>query len=152
MTKYEKYKYWLLLTEYDLETAKSLLQVERWTYVAVLCQQAVERLVKGMFVYHMAKEAPKSHNIPFLVHKLAESRKLNSTEYGQRFIREKAEYEDDLIDIMFYYVSDYPFSYKKIMDRFIGEDIAVDIYERTLKVIEWLKSFQTENGDEEVAS
>ena len=43
MTKAEKYGYWLMLSNYDLDTTDCLVAGERWVYVAYLCQQALER-------------------------------------------------------------------------------------------------------------
>ena len=142
MTGKEKYEYWEKLADYDIETAEALIKTQRWTYVAVLCQQSAERIVKGMHIYHNGKEAPKSHNIMFLMNKLSTSDKFLSNPANKRFIDEKGDYEDFVIDLMFYYINDYPFSYKNVMERFIKEEVAVDIYNRTLEFIKWLKSFQ----------
>lgn len=151
MTGQEKYRYWMMLVDYDMDTAKILMDAERWTYAVVVCQQAIERLVKGMHAYHTAKEAPKSHNIPFLINKLSESERFKTSDVGERFMQEKMQYEDFLIDVMFYYTEDYPFSYKKVLDRFIKEETAVKIYQKTLETIDWLKSFQDEQ-DAEIAN
>jgi HEPN domain-containing protein len=142
MTGKEKYAYWLHICEYDIETAEQLLKTKRFTYVAVLCQQATERLIKGMFVYHTNKEAPKSHNIMFLLNKLVVAKGFLSSEQSERFLKEKNDYEDFMLDLMFYYINDYPFSYKTVMERFIEEEVAVEIYNKTLQLADWLKSFQ----------
>lgn len=138
----EKYQYWKILSDYDIETAKILLEKQRYNYVAVLCEQAVERLIKGMFIYHTGKETPKSHNIPFLANKLANHERFSSKEEGIRFEKERNNYENIMVDLMFYYISDYPFSYKKFQERFISEAVATELYEKTLQLLEWLKSFQ----------
>lgn len=142
MTPLEKYSYWVALSNYDMETADALMNAQRWTYVAVICQQAVERLVKGMYVYHIDKEAPKSHNIPFLVNKLCQNDIFAQGPLGKQFCAEKEKYEEFLIDLMFFYMSDYPFSYKKIKDRFISRETATEIYGKTQKLMIWMKSFQ----------
>lgn len=53
---------WLERAEYDLETAKSLFESKRYLYVAFLCQQCVEKLIKG---YMTAKgtDPPFIHNL-----------------------------------------------------------------------------------------
>ena len=53
MNKQEKCGYWLMLSDYDLGTIDALIQGERWVYVAYLCQQAMERQLKGMYVYFL---------------------------------------------------------------------------------------------------
>lgn len=144
MTGLEKYRYWMVLSDYDLATATDLIHCERWPYVAYLCQQAVERLLKGMYVCYMGKEAPKTHNVPFLFSKVSEYPQLCGGEAGSRFSNERDRFEDFLIDLMFYYVTDYPFSYKKVMDRFIDRNTALNIYEKSQELLQWLKSFQAE--------
>jgi hypothetical protein len=37
MTKEEKIAYWADLSDYDLETAKAMLQTKRYLYVAFMC-------------------------------------------------------------------------------------------------------------------
>jgi len=144
MTNVEKYKYWEMLSDYDAETASVMLKAERWMYVATICHASIERLIKGMIVYHTKKEAPKSNNLTFLVNKLSENETFLETREGQKFNREKYEHIDMIIDIMYFHINDYPFSYQKIMERFIEEPIARDIYTKTNSLIIWLKSFQTE--------
>ena len=142
MTEIEKYQHWKILSDYDIETARILLEKQRYNYVAVLCEQAVERMIKGMFIYHTRKEPPKSHNVPFLANKLAIHEKFSSTEEGIRFEKERFDYENIMVDLMFYYISDYPFSYKKFQERFISETVARELYEKTLHLLGWLESFQ----------
>ena len=48
MTSQQKYEHWLDIAQYDLETAKSMLLSGRWLYVAFMCQQAAEKLSKGL--------------------------------------------------------------------------------------------------------
>lgn len=143
MTGFEKYEHWLALSRYDIETAKVLLDSKRYSYVPVLCQQSVERMLKGMFICHTGKEASKTHNIPFLANKLAENKAFIETEAGKRFENEKDDFEEMMVDLMFYYMSDYPFSYKKFSERFIEDKVAEEIYNNSIKLLVWLESFQT---------
>lgn len=143
MTGYEKYEHWLTLSRYDIETAKVLLDSKRYSYVPVLCQQSVERMLKGMFICHTGKEASKTHNIPFLANKLADNNTFALTEAGKRFDIEKDDYDEFMVDLMFYYMDDYPFSYKKFSDRFIKEEVAIELYKNAIKLLSWLESFQS---------
>ncbi len=144
MTNTEKYKYWEILSDYDIETAAIMLHAKRWMYVATICHASVERLIKGMIVYHTKREAPKSNNLTFLMNKLSENEVFLQTPEGIKFNNEKYQFIDIIIDIMYFHINDYPFSYQKIMERFIEEPIARDIYVKTQTLIKWLKSFQTE--------
>ena len=51
---------------------------------------------------------------------------------------------------MYYYMSDYPFSYNKVMERFIDEEKAMEIYHRTSELLKWLKQFQTDRDYQRV--
>lgn len=141
MTFAEKYKYWEMLSDYDLETARAMIEAKRWLYVASICYSSVERLVKGLIVFGTRKEAPKSDNIIFLLNRLADNPSFAATETGQRFRLERGKYLDAIIDITYYHINDYPFSYQKIMDRFIEEDTAKEVYNKSLDVLSWLKTY-----------
>jgi len=143
MTGYEKYEHWLALSKYDIETAKILLDAKRYSYVPTLCQQSIERMLKGMFICHTGKEASKTHNIPFLANKLVQNSEFLAKESGKHFEKEKDDKEEFMVDLMFYYMSDYPFSYKKFSERFIEEKVAAELYNNSIKLLDWLKSFQT---------
>ncbi|HPE15946.1 MAG TPA: HEPN domain-containing protein [Oscillospiraceae bacterium] len=137
----DKYKYWLMLSQYDLDTARVLIDGERWVYVAYMCQQALERQIKGMYVYHIGKEAPKSHNLGFLFESVTSSPGFQSAD--SPFSEERKEAcEDFLTEVMFFYMSDYPFSYKKIANRFIDAATASELYRRTRETIAFLRSLQ----------
>ena len=136
----DKYKYWAMLADYDIETAKALIDAERSAYVSYMCQQCLERQLKGMYVYYLNMEAPKSHNLPYLFEKIKEVE--NFPEHGERDIDIFNEFEDFFTEVMFYYVSDYPFSYKKITSRFIDNDIAEELYNQTVIHLEKLRQMQ----------
>ena len=92
MNKSQKYAYWLLLSDYDLNTIDCLIAGERWVYVAYLCQQAVERQLKGMYVYYINAEAPKTHNLSFLFKKVCDSEKFRQEADQARFAEHRAEF------------------------------------------------------------
>ncbi|MCL2035461.1 MAG: HEPN domain-containing protein [Oscillospiraceae bacterium] len=48
MDTQEKYEHWLEYAKYDLDTADAMFNAGKWLYVAFMCQQAVEKLVKGL--------------------------------------------------------------------------------------------------------
>ncbi len=150
MKKIEKYKYWVMLSDYDIDTASVLIEGKRWVYVAYICQQSVERQLKGMYVYHFDKEAPKTHNINFLFKKMCDDAPFAKGGKNKEFEDKRLEYEDFMVDLMFYYMSDYPFSYKNIKDRFIDEKNAVEIFDKTNECLRWLRKFQEKVGNTEI--
>jgi HEPN domain-containing protein len=131
-----------MLSDYDIDTAKVLVEAKRWVYVAFMCQQAIERQLKGMYVYHLDKEAPKSHNLGFLFEKIVSTGAFDGIEENDAFVRKKEECEDFLSEIMFFYMSDYPFSYRNIVNRFIDSATARNLLSRTDEWILWLRTLQ----------
>ncbi len=74
MDKKEKVEYWLDIADYDLETAKSMLQSGRYLYVVFMCQQAIEKVIKALYVNTFDAEAPRSHNLAFIFTKFRNKR------------------------------------------------------------------------------
>ncbi|HRX57230.1 MAG TPA: HEPN domain-containing protein [Eubacteriales bacterium] len=144
MNKLDKCGYWLMLSDYDMGTIDALIQGERWVYVAFLCQQATERQLKAMYVYFMEAEPPKTHNVNFLFSKITDGAAFKNGVDFERFSKGRNECEDFLMDVMFYYMSDYPFSYKNITSRFVKKDLALELYEKTKKYVLWLRGFLPE--------
>ena len=152
MKTIDKYKYWVMLSDYDLDTAEVLVDGKRWVYVAFMCQQAIERQLKGMYVYHLDKEAPKSHNLGFLFEKIVSNNEFSCQSNPDNYVRKKEECEDFLSEIMFFYMSDYPFSYRNIVNRFIDRSTACNLLSRTKEWIIWLRSLQPMPPKVDVAS
>ncbi len=63
MNNEEKYDYWEDIATYDLETAEDMLLPGRYLYVVFMCQQAIEKLAKGLYVLYKDEEPPRIHNI-----------------------------------------------------------------------------------------
>jgi len=62
MEALEKFEYWLDIAQYDLVTADAMLSGGRWLYVVFMCQQAVEKLVKGLYTLYTDDSVPRIHN------------------------------------------------------------------------------------------
>jgi len=142
MKTMEKYKYWVMLSDYDIDTAKVLIAGRRWVYVAYMCHQAIERQLKGMYVYHLDKEAPKTHNLGFLFERIISNPAFLEGINEGKLNEHKEECEDFFAEVMFYYMSDYPFSYKNIVSRFIDAKRAHELFNNVLSILSWLRSLQ----------
>ncbi|MGM0411557.1 MAG: HEPN domain-containing protein [Bacillota bacterium] len=46
----KKVTYWTDLAEYDLKTAKTMLQTDRLLYVGFMCHQTIEKMLKAYYV------------------------------------------------------------------------------------------------------
>jgi HEPN domain-containing protein len=62
----EKVAYWIDIAEYDLETAKAMLQAQRFLYVGFMCHQTVEKALKGFYVSAKQTNPPYTHNLSYL--------------------------------------------------------------------------------------
>jgi len=67
MTAEEKYEYWLDYAQYDLDSAEATYKAGRWLYVIFMCQQAIEKLIKGLYTLYVDDNIPRVHNIRYLV-------------------------------------------------------------------------------------
>lgn len=59
-------KQWLQIAEYDLETAKAMLQTGRYLYVAFMCHQSLEKLLKAIISNKKSETPPYTHNLVLL--------------------------------------------------------------------------------------
>jgi len=60
MTREEKFEYWLEIAKYDLKTAEAMFESKRWLYVVFMCEQAIKKLVKGLYMFYIGNDAPNS--------------------------------------------------------------------------------------------
>jgi HEPN domain-containing protein len=61
-----KIKYWIELSEYDLETAESRYLTKRYMYVGFMCHQTIEKAFKAYYTKLNLKTAPYSHSLSYL--------------------------------------------------------------------------------------
>jgi len=124
MTKNQKYEHWLDIATYDLETAEAMLSGGRWLYVAFMCQQAVEKLVKGLYTLYIDDNIPRIHNISALI------KPIPVEVPKEKFI---------LFDTLSaYYINNrYPEFMAKLSSR-VTEKEATKILAQTKEVFSWL--------------
>jgi HEPN domain-containing protein len=58
---------WLRGSEYDIQTAESLLKTRRYIYVIFMCHLAVEKLLKAIVAESSHSLPPRTHNLYRLV-------------------------------------------------------------------------------------
>ena len=128
MTKEEKYAYWLQLAQYDLDTAKTMFAGGRWFYVAFMCQQALEKLCKGLYNFYIDDNVPKIHNISFILAKIETSLSLAV----------KPEIYDLIDTLSSHYLNNrYP-DFTVPLNIQIDENKATDLLEKTREAFTWL--------------
>ena len=65
----DRTKYWIELSDYDLETAQAMLISGRYLYVGFMCHQAIEKILKATFCSGNLDPAPYSHSLSYLAKK-----------------------------------------------------------------------------------
>jgi len=122
----DKYiSHWLERSNYDLETAKAMLDAGRHLYVAYMCQQAVEKFLKAVIAQH-GKENLPIHNL----NRLAESAGLSVELTGGQI--------DLLAELTAYNIEARYGDYKEDLSEIVDGQKAKLLYERTLELVQWL--------------
>ena len=57
---------WVEISEYDLKTAEAMLATARYLYVAFMCQQAIEKILKALYVQQKGELPPRTHNLLYI--------------------------------------------------------------------------------------
>jgi HEPN domain-containing protein len=82
-----------------------MLSSGRYLYVAFMCQQAIEKLTKGLYVLYIGEEPPKTHNIWYvfssIFNKDIDKHLLNDN----AFLEKQKEYKPLFVKLHVYYIS-----------------------------------------------
>jgi len=119
--------YWIDLSEYDLTVAGSLSEKGHYLYMGFMCHQAVEKMLKAIYV-------AKFNTVPPYIHKLDKLIELTGLKDAV------SEIQYDLIDelIPLNIQARYP-AYKDAIYKLIDDVKAKDILTKTGALISWLK-------------
>lgn len=128
MDTQEKYEYWLDAAKYDLDTAATMYSGGRWLYVAFMCQQAIEKLCKGLYTVYVGDDVPRVHNISGIVMRFSDKLPFSVTE-------ERYHFFDRLT--AFYMKGRYP-EYKEKISALLDKQEAATLLEETREAFEWL--------------
>jgi len=128
MTAQEKYEYWLDSAQYDMGTAEAMLVSKRWLYVVFMCQQAIEKLVKGLYNLYVDDNVPRTHNITFLFQ--AFENLLPEVVIEERY--------DLFARLRAFYLNGRYTDFKLKMSATVDEQEAVSIHEQTKEAFAWL--------------
>jgi len=120
-------KDWLDLAEYDFGTAKAMLDSGKYIYVALFCQQAIERVLKAIYVKEKNGTPPNTHNLANL----------------QAHLSISADFDDKKNELLqslslYYLETRYTETIVEI-SSIVNKREAERIYKETEKVLLWLK-------------
>ncbi len=118
-------KLWLERAEYDWETASVMLKGGRYLYVAFMCQQTVEKILKGCIHHKTGQLPPYTHNLI----KLTECLDLKFSEVQLDFLALLTRY---------YLNTRYP-DYKQRLSSEISMTKAEEILSKSGEIFQWLK-------------
>ncbi len=77
-----KVKYWIDLSDYDIETADAMFQSKRYLYVGYMCHQTIEKAFKAYYLKLKQEVSPYTHSLSYIARKgdfydfLSESQKM----------------------------------------------------------------------------
>jgi len=132
MDLHEKFEYWLDIAQYDLDTAEAMFASGRWLYVVFMCQQAIEKLCKGLYLLFIDDDIPMIHDINSLVTKL-EGKLPSIIDDDKRLLFAKLS--------AFYLNNRYP-KYKERLSVSINSEEAQNILEQTREAFKWLQTLK----------
>lgn len=123
----ERVAYWLDLAEYDLDTAKAMLETKRFLYVGFMCHQAIEKTLKAY--YQLVKnELPiKTHNLRLLCKEVGLTAVLSEEQRGFLRTLEPMNIE-----------ARYP-EYKERLFQSLKHERCVEILKNTKELHAWIK-------------
>ena len=140
MNNGEKYEYWLEAAQYDLESARVMMDGGRYMYVAFMSQQAIEKLTKGIYSLYTENEPPMIHNIWNIFKQLKKDIKLEEQLTTNEFEGNRQKYKTIFAELLSYYIfGRYP-SFKEKISSGIDESRAKKILSNTEEVFTWIKS------------
>jgi HEPN domain-containing protein len=128
MTTEEKYEYWLDIAEYDLESANTMFLGGRWLYVVFMCQQAIEKLVKGLYILYVDDDVPRLHNINDILSRFSSELPFTISEDQLNFFDRLSRY---------YLNNRYPEYIKKLSMQTMQSE-AKEVLEKTKEEFKWL--------------
>ena len=122
-----KVKYWLDLSEYDLETAEAMLRTKRYLYVGFMCHQTIEKIFKAYFICLKSDVAPYTHSLSYLAKK---------GDFFESFSEEQKDFIDQLEPLNI--EARYP-SHKDRLFKSLTEAKCNEILTNTKTLQQWIK-------------
>jgi HEPN domain-containing protein len=123
----DKVKYWLELSDYDLETALAMLNSKRYLYVGFMCHQTIEKIFKAYYTSLKPETTPYSHSLSYLAKK---------GEFYEKFTEAQKDFIDQIEPLNI--EARYP-AHKERLLRSLTHEKCVEIIEQTKELQQWIK-------------
>jgi len=124
----EKFEYWQDIAQYDLETAEAMYTTGRWLYTVFMCQQAIEKICKGLYLLFINDNVPYIHDINLLITRF-EDKLPTPIDEEKRLLFAKLS--------AFYLKNRYP-KYKELLSKSLSKEEAQDVLEKSKEAFTWL--------------
>jgi len=119
-------KKWIERAKYDLVTAQAMLVTKRYLYVAFMCQQSLEKILKAIII-EKGEPALRTHNLVRLAEK-AEVYQLMANKD-----------QDFLADLTPFAIESRYGDYKRKLSEIINRKVAEKYFEKSEEIFEWLR-------------
>jgi HEPN domain-containing protein len=127
MTEDKIVRNWIERASYDLETAKSMLEAERYLYVGFFCQQAIEKLLKAK-ITQSGTEPPYIHNL------------IRLAEIAGIF-NDLTEHQKDILgELTIHAVQSRYGDFEGDISEVLNPIEAEDLLQKTKELFEWLRA------------
>ena len=124
----DKVTYWIEMSDYDFDTAKAMLETKRYLYVAFMCHQTVEKILKAYWSKVLEEPPLKIHSLSRLAEKSGLDKDMSE---------EQTDFIDELEPLNI--EARYP-SYKERLMKSLTSDRCKELIEQTDKLRTWIKS------------
>lgn len=123
----DRVTYWIEMSDYDFDTANAMLETKRYLYVAFMCHQTIEKILKAYWSKVMKEPPLKIHHLSRLA---AQSGLIN----------ELREEQLNFIDVLepLNIEARYP-SYKEQLMRMLTPDYCRLLLSQTNELRLWIK-------------
>lgn len=119
-------KKWLDRARYDMQTAVSMWNTRRYLYVAFMCQQSLEKILKAIII-QQGKEAIRTHNL------------VRLAEEGKVYNLMNQQYQNFLAELTPYAIEARYGDYKKSLSEIINKKMAQQYLNTARDIFGWLK-------------
>ena len=123
-----KVTYWVEMSDYDFDTAKAMLETKRYLYVAFMCHQTIEKILKAYWSKVLEEPPLKIHSLSRLAEKSGLDKDMSE---------EQTDFIDELEPLNI--EARYP-SYKERLMRSLSHNRCKELIEQTDKLRTWIKS------------
>ncbi len=125
MNKIKNYNEWLMQADYDLATAKAMLDTGRYIYSVFMIHLSIEKALKALFAKKINENPIRTHNLNYLVEAI-------NIELPEEF----KEFIEDLNNKSV--PTRYPESLQTIL-KYYKKRETTKMYNKAKKLIKWLK-------------